>query len=1172
MQTDVQIRKNNQKMVKVIDDEESCIEISSELLFEDYRNGYVSVSVAENRLMPISRAPLFVRLDSFADIGCDKTVVALKVIDEHVEWKKYVTWNNVQARNFDQSLARYVGSVLLIIRVQMLKQPIKVRAMIAEHSPASIVIGLDCLHKLYPEFCNKMYEDFNEVDECQSVNQMFTVYNQFMMKGGSILDQIVKDSKLEHVQIPLDMVELASDAKELPSRLSKQVPKERINQIQQIVNKYASLFSKDKYDLGLLDVSDKRIADVGNCKTKISKKIRLSDVAFMALRRVLDKWKEHGYIVEGASSYRCNAFPVKKKNSVDPRCVINYGPVNDETKTDGFPQPTIEELLDKVRSCCFFSSIDLTSAYTMVKISVEDSLVLAFTDGKTQYLPKRMMQGIKNGVATMQRLLTEILKEEIEEGIVLNYLDDMLVPSRTWELHLEHLDRIMAKLLAAGVKCSPSKCMYGYTQIKFLGFVVNGDEMYPDPDLLSAVDKLVPPKNISQLQSVTGMFGVFRRFIPQFSVQIAPLNELKQKGKKFEMNEIRMECFEKMKQLVLGCKGIAIKDLSMEANSFIVMTDSSLYGMGACVAQKIQGQYRYVAFWSKAFTPSLKELALKQEIAKLEMIALSKALQQWSWLQFKPFHVLCDNQAVVHWFNKKELWDGCKTDWWAKVSHLSFDVKWIGTKKNLIADCMSRLPAPIVNQYISQIRKMRRAKKIAIAAMNHSEQRVVRARNKGQMSQFLQVDDDNIVDDDIGRLEVQSVYNQSVQQSSVDGVDDNQSLFDNLDSHEDVLDIFTMNLPRVQLEPKQDVKKQLIIDVHNQYFYPGKDAMIALMKNYFSWKGMTKDIENVLKDCLECEQFNNVNYNRNPQYKSRDDVYRGRTLSIDFGLYSQPWREEALYVLVMVDVATRYTFGFVMPSQDFKHVKLAFEKLFMTHIPKVIHCDNGSAFISKEFKDFMQAKRIDIEYAPAHFHASNGLAENKIGVIRMKVNKAREAGMEVNSSLLLTVISRINEIPNQSIGVTPYEAWFGQLPVFRLPKYATKETTVYIEIPKQLQEYNQKQKKRMLKYANKNACQIEYQPGEMVWVKNFNKTNSQPGNEKRMKVIRKIHGENYELVDETGRKFVYNVSQLAYSKPGIVRMHKQDDIVVSGVATTVKVNSAICSGDLTQPDDDDDGN
>ncbi len=67
---------------------------------------------------------------------------------------------------------------------------------------------------------------------------------------------------------------------------------------------------------------------------------------------------------------------------------------------------------------------------------------------------------------------------EIKWKFTMVYIDDIIIFSKTWKEHLEHIKTVLSKLEKKGIYIKPSKCEFGVEKMNFLGFDIfaNGVE------------------------------------------------------------------------------------------------------------------------------------------------------------------------------------------------------------------------------------------------------------------------------------------------------------------------------------------------------------------------------------------------------------------------------------------------------------------------------------------------------------------------------------------------------------------------------------------------------------------------------------------------------------------------------------------------------------------------
>ena len=73
------------------------------------------------------------------------------------------------------------------------------------------------------------------------------------------------------------------------------------------------------------------------------------------------------------------------------------------------------------------------------------------------------------------------------------YVDDMLVKSRREEDHLKDLEETFGTLRSYNMKLNPSKCAFGVTAGKFLGFMVSQRGIEANLDKIKAIVEIPPP-------------------------------------------------------------------------------------------------------------------------------------------------------------------------------------------------------------------------------------------------------------------------------------------------------------------------------------------------------------------------------------------------------------------------------------------------------------------------------------------------------------------------------------------------------------------------------------------------------------------------------------------------------------------------------------------------------
>ena len=94
--------------------------------------------------------------------------------------------------------------------------------------------------------------------------------------------------------------------------------------------------------------------------------------------------------------------------------------------------------------------------------------------------------GLDTAPATFMRLMTIVFSGMLY-NTCLAYLDDIIIFGRTFEEHLESLDRALNRVQNETLKLKPSKCRFGQQSVHFLGHVISDNGISTDPEKLSKI-------------------------------------------------------------------------------------------------------------------------------------------------------------------------------------------------------------------------------------------------------------------------------------------------------------------------------------------------------------------------------------------------------------------------------------------------------------------------------------------------------------------------------------------------------------------------------------------------------------------------------------------------------------------------------------------------------------
>ena len=113
---------------------------------------------------------------------------------------------------------------------------------------------------------------------------------------------------------------------------------------------------------------------------------------------------------------------------------------------------------------------------------------------------------------------------------VLVFSDDILIYSKTWKIHLSHVDRVLHLLSQHQLFLKHSKCDFGASEVQYLGHMVGKDGVRVDPKMIEAMQDWSHPKTLKILRGFLGVTGYYCKFIKNYEKIAAPLTALLKKN------------------------------------------------------------------------------------------------------------------------------------------------------------------------------------------------------------------------------------------------------------------------------------------------------------------------------------------------------------------------------------------------------------------------------------------------------------------------------------------------------------------------------------------------------------------------------------------------------------------------------------------------------------------
>jgi hypothetical protein len=255
---------------------------------------------------------------------------------------------------------------------------------------------------------------------------------------------------------------------------------------------------------------------------------RMSDEELDLCKNFIDENLKKGFIEASQAPYASPVLFVRKPGG-GLRFCVDYRRLNALTKKDAYPLPLIEETLAQITGAKILTKIDIRHAFNRIRMATEeDEDLTTFKTRFGSYKSKVLPFGLCNGPATFQHHMNEVLWEGLNEYLSV-YMDDILIYSQNRAEHIQHVQSVLERLMAAGLQADIKKCEFFVTETKFLGLIVGIDGIRMDPEKVKAIVEWQEPRDVSGVRAFLGFCNFYRRFIRNYSRMVRKLVELTKK-------------------------------------------------------------------------------------------------------------------------------------------------------------------------------------------------------------------------------------------------------------------------------------------------------------------------------------------------------------------------------------------------------------------------------------------------------------------------------------------------------------------------------------------------------------------------------------------------------------------------------------------------------------------
>ena len=842
-----------------------------------------------------------------------------------------------------------------------------------------------------------------------------------------------------------------------------------------------------------------------------------------ALRNKVDeelvRLQEEGTIepVEWAD-WAAPIVPVLKRDKSSVRICGDFRlTVNPVSKLDKYPIPKIEDLFNQLEKGKYYTKLDLSQAYQQISLEEHSKKYVVINTHKGLFQYTRLPFGISSAPGIFQRVIESLLKGV--RGVVV-YLDDILISGKTQAEHLKTLEEVLKRLSEAGLRVKKEKCTFLQTSVEYLGHRIDESGLHPLKDKVRAIKEAPIPQSVHELKAYLGLLSYYSKFLPNLSTTLHPLYRLLRKDHPWDWSGDQQKAFEASKELLTSDRFVTHFDSNLK---LILACDASAYGVGAVLAhQMADGTEKPIGYASRTLSKAERNYS---QLEKEGLACIFGVKKFHDYVFGHPFELITDHKPLLGLFKENrgtsQQASARIKRWSLLLSEYEYTLNFRTTTKHANADALSRLPLPVVPKPSDVPPEL-------VLLTEHLNNSPVTAHDIKVWTRR---------DNELARVF------QFVAQGWPEVVDPELKIFhtkqEELSIHEGCILWGT----RVVV-PKQG-REAVLQELHQGH--PGISRMKSLARMYVWWPGLDKDIEKLLHGCTKCQEVSSVPPPA-PLNPWKWPTRPWARLHLDF---AGPF--EGRLFLIMIDAHSKWIEAVSTHSTSSAVVIEELRSVFARFgIPEMIVTDNGTGFVSQEFKSFLEKNGVrHVTSAPYH-PASNGLAERAVQVIKKGLKKVSEGSIKER---LAKVLLSYRITPHTTTGTSPSELLLGRRPrtVLDLLKPHTAEN-IEARQEKQKQRFDQRAKDRVFKIGDK----IYYY-------------NHGSGNKWLPGQITKVTGPvSFHVVLDDGRHKRCHQNQLKFRETPVMEADNYDDIPVVSADTEAvpEVVPATNTGTTTEQQDD----